>query len=272
MGVVALDPPLSVGERRRDQLLTFLDSNRWILYINATVYILIVAMIVLWLFMVTGWQSLCTTPSPTNCEPRNTIYNAAIHALTSLFVYLCAICFPWRIVHLMHSLGWSRPCRSNEVGHDLYGLLPQPDDTKWDPWFFVPRRKRVVVLIFLLASCLIHFTNQICRGIYYSYELGNSWPGEFLTNTLFVISLICAIVGATLFGRYTGLIRRTNPQRFGLGPLDSCKERWSQRKQKQQKRNSTTTPDTTHHDGHQQTALVKERVECETGISISSSY
>ena len=218
-----LNPPLSYRERRRDEMLETIANSKWILYANILVLFLVVAVGALWFFFLLGWQTLCTPAR--NCEPRNTVFNVSIHVMTGLFTYMSSIVMPWRWAHTLHTLGWSRPHRSNAVGHDLYGL-----DTD-DPWFHVPCKKRLVVLFFLQMNCFFQYANQVCRGIYHSYEDSETWPGNFWTSVFFTLSLVWALIGALLFWKHTSIVRETDKERFGPGPIEMIKDLWDKYRQ-----------------------------------------
>ncbi|KAL7581729.1 hypothetical protein ACA910_022267 [Epithemia clementina (nom. ined.)] len=213
-----LDPPLSGRERRRDALLNAMANSKFILYANCLVLFLVVAVGALWFFFLMGWQTLCRPR--TDCEPRNTVYNISIHIMTVLFTYMSTIVMPWRWAHTLHTLGLSCPRRSNATGHDLYGL---PTD---DPWFHVPRNKRCVILFFLQLNCFFQYANQICRDLFYTYDQGEEWPGNFWVNIFFVLSLAWAVIGALLFWKHTSIVRQSDKKRFGLGPIELMQEMW----------------------------------------------
>ena len=211
-------PLLSYQERCRDKLLYMIDTNRWILYLNCFVLFLVVASGALWFFFLLGWQTLCEPAR--DCGIRNTVYNVSIHILTGLFTYMSTIVMPWRWTHTLHSLGWSCPYRSNAIGYDLYGLSTN------DPWFHVPSHKRLLILFFLLFNCFFQYINQICRGIYYSYNDSSTWPGNLMTGLFFGLSMIWALIGALLFWKHTSIVRQTDKERFGPGPIDMIQQMW----------------------------------------------
>lgn len=161
-------------------------------------------------------QTLCRPRR--DCTPRNEIYNVAIQILNAFFTYMATISMPWRCTNFLHTAGWSCPYRENAPGHDLYGQVTD------DVWFHVPLRKRIVILLFLLLNCLTQYANQVTRIIYYSYELQNEFPGNMWTNIFFGLSMICAAIGGSLMGYHTGKVRATDPERFGLGPIELVRD------------------------------------------------
>ena len=128
---------------------------------------------------------------------------------------------PWRCTNFLHTTGWGCPHRENAPGHDLYGQVTD------DVWFHVPLRKRVVILLFLLFNCLTQYANQVTRIIYYNYDLQNEFPGNMWTNIFFALSMICAAIGGSLMGYHTGKARKTDPERFGLGPVELAREMYN---------------------------------------------
>ena len=166
-------------------------------------------------------QTLCRPR--TDCNPRNDIYNVAIQFLNVFFTYMATVSMPWRCTNFLHTVGWSCPHRENAPGHDLFGKVTD------DVWFHVPLRKRIVILVFLLLNCLTQYANQVTRIIYYNYDLQNEFPGNMWTNIFFGLSMICAAIGGSLMGYHTGKIRATDPERFGLGPVELIREMYHKR-------------------------------------------
>jgi len=210
-----LDPPLSAGENMRDALLQILDST-FFQYLGIVVLIGVVASGAVFFFFLMGWQTLCRPR--TDCNPRNDIYNVAIQFLNVFFTYMATVSMPWRCTNFLHTTGWSCPYRENAPGHDLFGQVTD------DVWFHVSLRKRIVILLFLLLNCVSQYANQVTRIVYYNYDLQNEFPGNMWTNIFFGLSMICAAIGGSLMGYHTGKVRATDPERFGLGPVELVRD------------------------------------------------
>mmetsp|Transcript_2596 Transcript_2596/g.5288 ORF Transcript_2596/g.5288 Transcript_2596/m.5288 type:complete len:214 (+) Transcript_2596:499-1140(+) len=166
--------------------------------------------------MITGLHTLCEPK--TNCQPRNQVYNIAIHILTGCFTWMVSVVYPWRCVHLLHSTGNSSPFRSNEVGLDFNG---QPSD---DVWFHVVPRKRIRVLLVLHANTLFQYANQITRAVFASHADAEELPGNVWTASFFALSFIMAGIGGSFYWKYTSDVRETDKERFGRGPIDTARE------------------------------------------------
>eukprot|EP00977_Amphora_coffeiformis_P011472 scaffold2767_cov177-Amphora_coffeaeformis.AAC.46 len=86
----------------------------------------------------------------------------------------------------------------------------------------------IVVLIGVVASGAVFFFFlmgwQVTRIVYYNYDLQNEFPGNMWTNIFFGLSMICAAIGGSLMGYHTGKVRATDPERFGLGPVELVRD------------------------------------------------
>lgn len=182
----SLHPPPTCMENSRDALLRFLD-HAFFQYLGIAVLLGVIVSGAIFFFFLMGWQTLCSIPSKTDCQPRNDIYNVAIQVLTAFFTYMATFSMPWRCVNFLHTVGWHCPsCCGNAPGHDLYGL---PTD---DVWFHIPTRPRIVILVLLLWNCLFQYANQVSRILFYNYTLQDEFPGTLWTNLFFVSSMACA--------------------------------------------------------------------------------
>mmetsp|Transcript_28100 Transcript_28100/g.77282 ORF Transcript_28100/g.77282 Transcript_28100/m.77282 type:complete len:288 (-) Transcript_28100:1658-2521(-) len=216
----ALDPPLTESEKRRDWLLDFFDNNPYIVGMNYFVLFIVVASGAVWFFMITGWHTLCEPK--TNCQPRNQVYNVAIHILTGCFSWMVSIVYPWRCAHLLHTIGFSKPFRSNKVGLDLNG-----QDTD-NVFYHLSKCKKLHVLVVLHLNTLFQYANQICRANYPTNAAANTPKGNIFTSAFFGLSFIMAGLGGCLYWKYTSEVRELDKERFGLGPLDTARVTWEQ--------------------------------------------
>lgn len=211
-----IDPPATWHEQHRDGLLRLLDSPVFQV-LGLIILFSVILFGAIFFFFLMGWQTVCRPR--TDCEPRNWIYNMSIQALNGCFTYMSGVAMTWRCTNFLHSTGSACPRRSNEVGHDLYGLPTT------DIWFWVPRRRRCVVLFFLILNALTQFANQATRIVYWNYELQDVSPGNIWTNVFFIASFLFAAIGGILLVYYQSLVRKEHPSEFFLpGPLGVFKD------------------------------------------------
>lgn len=224
-----LHPAMSRGEQFRDAVLRVLDKP-----VFQTLGILVLFLVILdgaiFFFFLMGWQTLCDTPSSTNCEPRNQIYNASVQILNGLFTYMAVVSLPWRCTQLVHAFGVTCPNRTNKLGHDIYGVWSH------DVWYHIPLWHRQGILVCLLLNCLTQYANQATRLIYRTYELQSTSPGTIWVNVFFGLSMILAGIAGLWMGLISECIRKQNPERFGPGPIQILQAKllehhqdWSQR-------------------------------------------
>ena len=142
-GDIQLDPPISTMERYRDVVLRGLDLPIF-QYIGIFVMLGVVVDGAIFFFLLIGLHTLCHPV--TDCEPRNTVYNISIQILNGFFTYMALLSLPWRLSNFLHLSKNVRnrwyccrncyPLRSNEIGHNLYGLADS------DIWFHIPVNRR----------------------------------------------------------------------------------------------------------------------------------
>lgn len=260
-GEVRLEPPISTMERSRDVILRTLDRPMF-QYIGLVVMLGVVIDGAIFFFLLIGLHTLCHPV--TDCEPRNTMYNISIQILNGFFTYMAILSLPWRLSNFLHLSRTVRnrlycccgcrsgyPQRSNEIGHNLYGL---PDT---DIWFHIPVQRRCHITTLLLCNCLFQFINHGTRIVHSTYEEQDAYPGNVWTNVFFVSAFACAGTGASWILYETSQLRKQHPTKFGHGPIDAINHwyhhhflRWlqhhlSQRKSptKKMKKNETNILD-----------------------------
>ena len=157
-----LDPPMTRRETFRNCLLRFLDRPEFQVF-GMVVLFLMVADGALFFFFLMGWQTLCDTPSKTDCEPRNTVYNISVQILTGIFTYMVTVSMPWRCANFVHTFGLG--IRDNSTGLDLFG---RPTN---EIWFHIGWWNRAGIIICLLLNCLLQYANQTTRIIFHTYDL-----------------------------------------------------------------------------------------------------
>lgn len=222
-GILAHDPPMSRGERYRDTILSALDHTVF-QSISIAVALLIIADGGFFFFLLIGSHRMCSSPSKTDCEPRNWWYNWSMQVLNVLITYMSVVSMPWICTNLIHIMGWGCPKRKNEIGCDLYGL-----QTKTDAWFYIPLRRRFGITFILLWNCLFQFINQGTRIKYNTYELQTTSPGRIWTNIFFLLKFLCAGVGTGWLVYECGRVRKryaSTGHEFGLGPIDTMIHRY----------------------------------------------
>lgn len=208
-----LDPPPTRFERSRDALLRFLDT-RPVQYLGIVVLVLVIADGALFFFFLMGWQTLCNNPARTNCEPRNSVYNASIQVLTGLFTVMAVLSFPWRLTQASHAFGWNRRARNSTlVGRDLYGVPSH------DVWYHIPRCHRQGITSLLVMSCILQYLNQASRILFRTYQQQSTFPGTMYVNLFFAASFLTAFAGGVWMASISERIRRQNPTKFGPGPI-----------------------------------------------------
>lgn len=146
-----LQPPRTRRERFRDGVLRFLDRPE-LQVLGIIVMIGVVASGACFFFFLMGWQTLCDTPSKTDCSPRNEIYNISIQILCWLFTYGAVIAMPWRCANFVQVCGCG--IRKNDPGLDLYG---RPSN---EVWFHIDLCNRRGILTCLILNCLLQYANQ----------------------------------------------------------------------------------------------------------------
>jgi Protein of unknown function (DUF2985) len=224
-GDILLEPPISTIERYRDIVLRTLDLPIF-QYIGIFIMLGVVIDGAIFFFLLIGLHSLCHPV--TDCEPRNTVYNISIQILNGFFTYMAILSLPWRLSNFLHLSQTLRnrlycccrkcyPQRSNEIGHNLYGLL----DT--DIWFHIPLHRRCYITTLLLLNCLFQFINHGTRIVNSTYEKQDTYPGNVWTNVFFVSAFLCAGTGAGWILYETSQLRKTYPTKFGHGPVDAIK-------------------------------------------------
>jgi hypothetical protein len=154
-------------------------------------------------------------------EPRNVIYDIAVQFLNVLFTYMATFALPWRVTNFIHVFGWGRPYRDNHDGKDLYGR-----DSR-DVWFHIPLMHRRTISVILLLNCVFQYINQLTRIIFWSYAKQNRFPGNLWTNIFFVLSMLCAGIGAAHLIVIEGRVRRLKPDLFEPGPIQQLQIWWA---------------------------------------------
>jgi len=212
---MSLNPPKSSGERIRDGILKALDHP-----VAQALGIIVLVLVIIdgafFFFLLVGWQTMCRPR--VDCEPRNWWYVFSVQLLTVLISYTATISMPWRCANLLHISGWACPPRENSAGHDLYGRVNH------DPWFSIPRPRRLGITLLLLANSLAQFANQATKIIYYNYELQSTYPGNVWTSVFFGSSFLCVALAGVWMAYETSVLRKQNPNKFGPGPIDLAKQ------------------------------------------------
>ncbi|KAG7366416.1 DUF2985 domain containing protein [Nitzschia inconspicua] len=206
-GPVSLEPPLSRSEELRDELLRFLD-HPFFQVMGIIVLVLIILSGALFFFLLLGWQTLCDTPSRTDCEPRNTCFNISIQILNGLFTYMAMESMPWRCTQFLHVAGGSCPYRLNDVGYDIFGLPSR------EIWYHIPKQRRIGICVCLLLNCITQFSNQATRIVYPTFVEANAFPGNFWTNVFFVSSMLFAAIGGVWMLYEEHVIHKKHPNVF----------------------------------------------------------
>ena len=226
-GDLQLDPPISTMERYHDVVLRTLDLPIF-QYIGIVVLFGVVLDGAIFFFLLVGAHTLCHPV--TDCEPRNTVYNISIQILNGFFTYMALLSLPWRLSNFLHLSRTVRrqcycccgggncyPQRSNEVGHNLYGLADP------DIWFHIPVQRRCSITILLMCNCLFQFINHGTRIVHSSYEEQDAYPGNVWTNVFFVSAFACAGTGAGCILYESSQLRKMYPTKFGHGPIDAIR-------------------------------------------------
>jgi len=216
-GHLTKNPPPTCVENFRDHVLRILD-NAFFQRLGILVLVAVIVDGAVFFFFLMGWQNLCRPR--TDCNPRNDIYNVSVQILNVLFTYMAMVSLPWRWTNFVHATGWHCPRRRNEPGFDLYGMPTM------DIWFHLSPKHRIVILVFLILTCLFQFVNQSQRIVYYSYELQSEYPGTLWVNLFFASSFLCAFTGATLLVYFSHLKRKEHPGKFGPGPKQLVQGYW----------------------------------------------
>ena len=217
-----LSPPMSINEKVRDWVLGTLDRPIFQV-LGVLVLLAVIVDGAIFFFFLMGWQTLCDTPSKTNCSPRNEIYNVSIQILTGLFTYMVTVSMPWRCANTFHVFGLHWPKRKNDVGYDIYGVPSH------DVWYHIPLFHRKCILFFLLMNCITQYLNQGSRIVYNTFDRQNVSPGNIWTNVFFGASMICAFVGGVWMGIVSERIRKQDPDRFGPGPIQVAQRVYRER-------------------------------------------
>lgn len=213
----------SVTEKLRDSMLRWLDGA-FFQSVGLVALFFVIADGAFFFFLLLGWQGMCDYPHRTDCEPRNWWYNFAVQFLTALFTYMVTISMPWRCANFVHTIGWShryRPYRPNKPGLDLYGMPSK------DIWFHVPLGRRAGIEVMLLLNCFTQYANQICRGIFRTFEYQNELPGVFWVNIFFGSSFLFAAIGAVWQIVEERNLRRQFPGKFQPGPIEWINKHWT---------------------------------------------
>lgn len=244
--VSPLDPPRSWREAHRDWWLQLLDRPIF-QTIGIIVFVAVIADGATFFFFLMGWHTVCDTPSKTDCQPRNNIYNLTVQILTWLFTYMALVSLPWRCANATHIFGWGTPRRDNTPGHDLYG---RPTN---EIWFHYGWWNRFGIIIALLLNCFCQFANQITRLIFITYEEQYEHPGDKWVSVFFGASMVMAAVGAIWTGIVNARVRKKHPGRFGPGAQDmvmhyvcvivTCRWCKCRRKEEQEEGGSTSIAD-----------------------------
>jgi hypothetical protein len=248
-----IHPPISTSEQYRDIILRTLDLPIF-QYIGIIIILGVIIDGAIFFFLLIGAHTLCHPV--TDCEPRNTVYNISVQILNGFFTYMAILSLPWRLSNFLHLSPTFRRClccccccccrggypqRSNEIGHNLYGLA----DT--DIWFHIPVQQRYYITTFLLFNCLFQFINHGTRIVYGTFEQQDVHPGNIWTNVFFVSAFVCAGIGAAWIMYETSLLRQKYPTKFGHGPIDAIRHwyrchflKWIQEHVVVPKRNTVT--------------------------------
>ena len=205
-----LDPPRMRREIVRDFILRTLD-HPFVQSLGICVALSILVSGGSFFFPAIGLHRLCRPRF--NCEPRNRVVNISMHLINGGISYISAVSFPWRAANLFNLTGLSpRPCG---VGRNLYG---QPCG-EHDIWFHIPPPTRLKITLLLILQCILHSTNQVMRGIYWSYELSQTMPGAVLTKVFMISSFGCSIAAAIWTAIESKKLRRMAPKQFSSGKL-----------------------------------------------------
>ena len=127
-----------------------------------------------------------------------------VQVLTALFTYFNIIVLPWRLAIFKHVVDH----RSDAPGRDFYG---RPTEAIW---FHIPRRPRVWIVFFLLASEAMHFTTQTARFFYPSYEASNAMPGVLVCNVPFGLAVLLGMIGGIIQGQQEKKLTKANPDHY----------------------------------------------------------
>lgn len=217
MSIGSLNPPMSKRERFRDWVLRLLDRPSFQVA-GLVVLFLVVADGALFFFFLMGWQTLCDTPSKTDCEPRNQIYNVSVQILTGLFTYMATVSMPWRTTNFIQIFGCG--IRNNSRGLDLYG---RPTN---EIWFHHSWCNRAGIIVCLMLNCLLQYANQATRIIFHTYESQATHPGNKWVNIFFGTSFAFAGIGALWGIICSELLRKQYPGRFGPGGMHIINKYW----------------------------------------------
>lgn len=212
-----LNPPRSPREKFRDFVLRMLDRPSFQV-LGALVMIAIVVDGAAFFFFLMGWQTVCDTPSKTDCSPRNEIYNLTVQILVWLFTYTATVSMPWRCANAIQIFGCG--IRDNWKGLDLYG---RPTN---EVWFHIDLCNRGGIIVCLVLNCLLQYANQATRIIFYNYELQDTYPGVYWVNIFFALSFVMGGVGALWSTICCERLRKQHPGRFGPGLAKVAKQYW----------------------------------------------
>jgi len=243
-------PDATMLEKLRDASLLCLDwySKTWFFMIFTAIWALgVVVFGAMYAFLLVGWygqKPMYTDVNGTELyvdgaegwtvETSTDIGNVCIQILTAQFTYILSLTAPWRLGNLFHlwakELGMKRRC--NAEGFDLYG---RPTT---GIWFWIPTRKRKVIVGLLVANLFFQYATQATRVVFPSYADSQSILGAIFINFTFVTSIICGIASGNMQTACEGQVRKENPDKFPPTPMEHALKAWKEAKEKEKEETS----------------------------------
>lgn len=164
------------------------------------------------------------------------VMNLAMHIINGLFTFAAVLNLPVRVRRLCSIIKKRnnptilRTSRKDTKLLDLPSWKKSVSKVTSEEWdyeslFIFDRLKwstQLFILLALLWNSLFQIINQVCRCVYYSYELAESLPGIIWVNAFFPLAILAGVIAATTQAiaenRYRDFIgmkkKRNNFKRF----------------------------------------------------------